>query len=153
MDAASFEAGGRVRLRGARNEFLAFQVVVEGKDLAGVEVTVDKPLFASNQLPPVFRNAGAMQLYREWFVPDDRQAVEPRGWYPDPLIPLTGPFDIPARDNAVPGQTAQPVFADVYIPHDSSPGIHSGRLLVKAGGVRRDVTVEVEVLPFMCAIP
>jgi hypothetical protein len=146
---AVWDAGaGKVRLQGARNEFVAFQVVVEGKDLSGVEVTVDQPLFAASKLPPIFSKAGAIQLYREWFVPDDRQTAEPRGWYPDPLLPLNGPFDIPARDNGVPGQTAQPVFADVYIPHDAKPGIHIGALAVKIGSERRRIALEVEVLPF-----
>ncbi len=139
-------ATGTVRLQGARNEFTAFQIAVEG-NFTGVEVAVEKPLFAANRLPPVFQKTGAMQLYREWFVPDDRRETEPRGWYPDPLIPLTGPFDIPARDNAVPGQKVQPVFVDVYIPHDAAPGKHTGRLLVKAAGQRREIAVEVEVLP------
>lgn len=138
----------KVRLEGARNEFVAFQLAVEGKGLAGIEVTIEKPLFGSAKLPAVFRQTGAVQLYREWFVPDDKQTAEPRGWYPDPLIPLTAPFDIPARDNAVPGQTVQPLFVDVWIPHDAAPGKHLGSLLVKAPGLRREITIEVQVLPF-----
>ncbi|MCX6621478.1 MAG: DUF4091 domain-containing protein, partial [Acidobacteria bacterium] len=111
-------------------------------------VKVSKPLFADAALPRILRNTGAVQLYREWFVPDDRQRSEPRGWYPDPLIPLTAAFDIPARDNAVPGQTAQPVFADVYIPRDARPGHHTGQLLVtSADGLRQEIRVEVDVLP------
>lgn len=140
-------AASTVRLRGARNEFVAFQVAVEGKDLAGVQVKVAKPLFAGNRLPAVFERTGAIQLYREWFVPDDRQKSEPRGWYPDPLVPLTGPFDVPARDNAIPGQTVQPVFVDVYIPHDARPGRHAGELLVSGGGIEHRIALEVEVLP------
>jgi len=136
-----------VRLRGARNEFVAFQVAVEGNGLTGVELKVTAPLFAESGLPPVFERTGAIQLYREWFVPDDRQTSEPRGWYPDPLVPLSGPFDIPAKDNAVPGQTVQPAFVDIYIPHDAAPGKHTGELLVTAGGARHPIHIEVEVLP------
>lgn len=139
-------ATGTVRLRGARNEFTGFQIAVEG-NFTGVEVTVEKPLFAGNRLPAVFRKSGAIELYREWFVPDGKPGAEPRGWYPDPLIPLDGPFDIPARDNGVPGQKVQPVFVDLYIPHDAAPGTHTGRLLVKAGGERREIAVQVEVMP------
>ena len=139
-------ASGTVRLQGARNEFVAFQLAVEGANRTGVEVNIAKPLFAANKLPAVFQG-GAVQLYREWFVPDDKVKAEPRPWYADPLVPLAGPFDIPARDNAVPGQTVQPVFVDVYIPHDAAPGTHTGRLLVEGGGLRREIAVEVEVLP------
>lgn len=141
-------AASTVRLQGARNEFVAFHLAVQGKDLAGVEVTVEKPLFASGKLPEVFRKTGAVQLYREWFVPDDRRRSGSPNWYADPLIPLEGPFDIPARDNGVPGQTVQPVFVDIYIPHDAAPGKHAGRLLVKAPGLRREIAVEVDVLGF-----
>ncbi|MCX6637695.1 MAG: hypothetical protein NT090_21790, partial [Acidobacteria bacterium] len=140
-------ATATVRLQGARNEFVAFQLAVEGQDLAGVEVRVAKPLFVSSKLPAVFQPGGAIQLYREWFVPDDKQTAEPRSWYPDALVPLAASFDIPARDNAVPGQTVQPVFVDIYIPHDAAPGSHSGRLLVAGRGLRREIALEVEVLP------
>ena len=140
-------ATSTVRLTGARNEFVAFHLAVEGPNLSGVHIAMDKPLFASNKLPEIFRT-GAVQLYREWFVPDDKQTTEPRPWYADPLVPLDGPFDIPARDNGVPGQTVQPVFVDIYIPHDAAPGKHTGRLSVKAPGLQRQIAVEVEVLPF-----
>ena len=137
-----------VRLEGARNEFVAFQLAVEGKDLAEVSVTVERPLFAGSRLPAVFRQSGAVELYREWFVPDDKQTAEPRGWYADALVPLTAPFSIPARDNGVPGQTVQPVFVDIYIPRDAAAGVHKGQLLVKAGALRREIAIEVEVHPF-----
>jgi len=142
-------AASTVRLRAARNEFVGFQVAVESKSLNDVEVKVSAPLFGGSKLPPVFARTGAIQLYREWFVPDDKQTSEPRGWYPDPLIPLSGTFDIPAKDNGVPGQTVQPVFVDIYVPHDAAPGKHAGQMVVTAAnGLRRQITVEVEVLPF-----
>ena len=141
-------ATATVRLQGARNEFVAFQIAVEGRNLSGVSVAVDRPLFASSKLPAIFERSGAVQLYREWFVPDDKQTSEPRGWYPDPLLPIEGPFDIPAADNKVPGQTVQPVFADVYIPADAKPGKHTGRVSVRAAGLTREIAIEVEVLPF-----
>ncbi|MDP2999362.1 MAG: DUF4091 domain-containing protein [Bryobacterales bacterium] len=139
-------ATATVRLHGARNEFVAFQLAVEGPDLAAVEVKVAQPLFKSSKLPAIFQS-GAIQLYREWFVPDDKQTAEPRGWYPDALVPLAASFDIPARDNAVPGQRVQPVFVDIYIPHDAAPGTHAGRLLVAAPGLRREIALQIEVLP------
>ena len=138
---AVWDAGSAtVKLAGARNEFVAFQLAVEG-NLAGVNVSVAKPLFAGSKLPAVFEKTGAVQLYREWFVTDGR------GWYPDPLIPLEAAFDVPAKDNPVPGQTVQPVFVDVYIPHDAKPGLHTGQLLVAGGGLNQTVTVQVNVDP------
>jgi hypothetical protein len=140
---------GDVKLAGARNEFVAFQVAVESatpvKDIA---VTVSKPLFAECALPPVFKT-GAVQLYREWMVPDDKDKSPTRPWYPDPLIPLSGAFDLPAADNGVPNQRVQPVFVDIYIPHDAAPGPHQGSIEVRAGGqLLRTIAVNVDVLPF-----
>ena len=142
-------AASAVRLVGARNEFVAFQLAVESAEpLAGVQVSVTKPLFSGSKLPPVFRQVGAIQLYREWFVPDDKQPAEPHAWYPDALVPLSRPFDLPSQDNPVPGQTVQPVFVDVYIPHDARAGMHTGELTVGAAGSKRRIRLEVEVLPF-----
>jgi len=138
-----------VRLTGARNEFVAFQLAIESAAaLANVEVRVVEPLFADCTLPPVFSRTGAVQLYREWFVPDDADTSPTRPWYPEVLLPLEGPLEIPAPDNAVPNQRAQVVFVDVYIPHDAAAGRHRGKLRVRAPGFERDISIEVEVLPF-----
>lgn len=135
-----------VRLSAARNEFVAFQLAIESaQPLSGIQVSVARPLFAENRLPEVFRSTGAVQLYREWSVPDEKSSNR---WYPDALVPLSGTFDLPARDNPVPGQTVQPVFVDIYVPHDAAPGLHTGRLLVQAGSQwTQGLAVEVEVLP------
>jgi len=146
-----WEAGSStVRLSGARNEFLAFQLGIESAHpITGIEVAVTKPLFNGIKLPGVFQQTGAIQLYREWFVPDDRNRdAASRPWYPDALVPLKGAFDLPSRDNPVPGQKVQPVFVDIYVPHQAKPGKHTGEIMVRAGTVQRAITVEVEVFPF-----
>jgi hypothetical protein len=141
---------GDVKLTGAANEFVAFQVAVESETpTREIAVTVDQPLFAESKLPPVFQKTGAVQLYREWMVPDDKDTSAARPWYPDPLIPLSGTFDLPAADNGVPHQRVQPVFVDIYIPHGAAPGVHHGSIGVRAGGrLVRTIGVDVEVLPF-----
>ena len=143
-------ASSRVKLTGARNEFVAFQLAVESaQPLSGIQVNVSQPLFSSSELPGILQGSGAVQLFREWFVPDDQPGPDGGPWYPEALAPLEGPFDLPARDNVVPGQTVQPVFVDIYVPRDAPPGTHTGKLLVRAGEqLNREVTVEVEVLPF-----
>lgn len=140
---------GNVKLTGARNEFVAFQVAIESQTPAKqIAVTVDDPLFAACKLPPVFQKAGAVRIYREWMVPDDKDTSDARPWYPDALIPLNNTFDLPAADNGVPRQRVQPVFVDVYIPHDAPAGVHRGSIAVRAGGqLLRKIGVQVEVLP------
>ena len=131
-------ATSTVALRGARNEFVAFQLAVEGAAIP--EVAISKPLFAECKLPPVMQKSGAVQLFREWFVPDEKETGPDRPWYADALIP----WGLTTTSNGVPGQTVQPVFVDIYIPHDAAPGVHHGAL--RAMG--RDIAVNVEVLPF-----
>ena len=141
---------GDVKLTGAQNEFVAFQVAIESEaPVKDIAVTVDRPLFAECRLPPIYQKTGAVQLYREWMVPDDKDTSAARPWYPDPLIPLNGAFDLPAADNGVPHQRVQPVFVDIYIPHDAAPGLHHGSIAVRAEGrLLRTVAVDVDVLPF-----
>ena len=136
---------GSVELSGARKEFIALQLAVEGAR-QGVTVEVSKPLFTSNRLPAVLQKTGAVQLYREWFIADDK---DPNTFHPDPLIPLSKPFDIPSKDNPVPGQTVQPVFVDIYIPEDAKPGLHTGELRVRSqDGMDERVELAITVLPF-----
>jgi hypothetical protein len=103
-----------VKLTGARNEFVAFQLVIPSEQ--PVSVSVSQPLFKT-------------ELYRECLVPDGD------AWYPDPLIPMSEKCD-PA-----PGQKVQIVFVDIYIPHDAQPGVHSGQL--RALNQEIDVQLEV----------
>jgi hypothetical protein len=138
-----------VKLSGARNEFVAFQIAVESETpVRDIAVTVAKPLFAECKLPAVFQKTGATQLYREWMVPDDKDSSEARPWYPDVLLPLEGPLSLPAADNGVPRQRVQPFFVDIYIPHDASPGAHHGSIEVRADGGLHTIPVYIDVLPF-----
>ncbi|MBM3748570.1 MAG: DUF4091 domain-containing protein [Acidobacteria bacterium] len=142
-------SSGTVRLSGARNEFVAFQLAIESDEpLNGIEVAVTQPLFTDCALPEIFRTTGTVQLFREWFIRDDKPDESGGPWYPDALVPWSGPVDLPSRDNPVPGQRVQPVFVDVYIPRDAAPGVHTGRVAVRAGEqLNREITIEVEVLP------
>jgi hypothetical protein len=130
-------ADSTVTLRGARNEFVAFQIAVEG---APLDVTVAGPIFAECKLPPVLQSSGAISIFREWFVPDDKNTGPDRPWYADALIP----WGTKAGPNGVPGQSVEVAFVDVYIPRDAAAGVHRGRLRVRD----REIALQVEVLPF-----
>src|SRR5260370_26861390 len=82
-------------------------------------------------------------------APAQKLTSPPRPWYPDVLLPLEGSFDLPAADNGVPRQRVQPVFVDIYVPHDAAPGVHHGSIAVRVGGrLLRNIAMDVEVLPF-----
>jgi len=82
---------------------------------------------------PPFENT---QVYREWFVPDEKNE-----WFADALAPIALPYD-----QAIPGLRAQPLFIDVYIPHDAAPGTHTGKIVVTSDGrPLREIVVRVQV--------
>lgn len=129
-------ADGRVRLHGARGEYVGFQVVVRAGEagLRGAAVRVE----------PLRGPAGAeiaaenVDLFRQHFlrvaVPSQFGTVEPvpeagLGEYPVQMVPLRGSearFDVPAGRN-------QPVWVDLWVPERQSPGEYAGTVRVTAG--------------------
>jgi hypothetical protein len=148
---------GVVRLRGARNETLAFQSIVRGgaTGLTGVDATIS-----------AFRQAGSSalvalspsaSLYRAWFL----NVTEPStsmygplsstgpGSYPDPLVPFDAPnggapFNVAAARNGI-------VWADVAIPDGAGPGDWEATLTVSTAGPSAESTsvpIRLRVDPF-----
>lgn len=115
-------ASRTVNLRAARNEVVAFQVVIEAgaEALSGVNVKVEGDLEAT------------VNLFRERYVPIAGY------WYADPLVPFEAPgavpFDIPDSECGIEGQRNQAVWVDVYVPPDASPGQREAAVVVTAEG-------------------
>jgi|GEM_PF-1356063 len=63
-----------------------------------------------------------------------------RSWWPDPLLPVSGPFA--ARG------VCQPVWVDLTVPRAAAPGVYAGTVVVEGAGWAERVPVEVDVLPF-----
>lgn len=61
-------------------------------------------------------------------------------WFPDPLLE--------ERSVAVKRGENQPLLVTVSIPRDTAPGIYQGKVRVKAGDIRLEVPLTLEVLPF-----
>ncbi|HEU4752607.1 MAG TPA: glycoside hydrolase domain-containing protein [Armatimonadota bacterium] len=131
-------ADGRlVRLYGARQEYVAFQVVPRAADgpLTNVEVTVG-PLKSAGGQQLAAEN---IDLFREHYlkvtVPSQHDNVTPvpeggAGEYPTQMVPLRAPraaFEVPAGRN-------QPVWVDLYIPEGQAPGDYRGEVQVTAAG-------------------
>ena len=113
-----------VSLKAARNEFVAFQVIIETSErVEEVDVSVLELTHSSG-----VRLAGRnVQLFKEWYVqvrrPSTGYEASSLGpaWYPDALMPKrpanlnTGfPFSIPDLYNNIPGQTNHALWVDVY---------------------------------------
>jgi len=137
-----------VSLFAARNEYAAFQLIIEAGDAALKSVTVTPSALksASGSIP-----AKNFALYGEWYTTVTRPSKSPMlsmgpGAYPDGLVPMALPeyskFDVPAR-------TVQAVWIDLYVPSDARPGLAKGALLVKADGAApRTVNVALTVWDF-----
>ncbi len=154
-----WDAGARaISLRAARNEFAAFQVVVENRGdqaLKGVNVEV------SLAGPAEFDAKANVRLFRQRYMPMAREYKDswnmrgPVGrmlWYPDVLVPFEAPgqapFDVPDAAGGIDGQTNQAVWADVYVPHAQKPGRYSGKVRVTAANAPAvELKLALEVLP------
>lgn len=117
----------RVRLHAARNEFVAFQVVVKGRN---------PDLKASLS----FDNASVRAAFGRYFLVETKL-----GPLPDPIVPLGGP-----EDRGVGGEKArsQSLHAEVYVPHDVPPGDLKGTLSLSSGGETLNLAVTLRVWDF-----
>ena len=142
---------GAVTLEGARNEYVAFQLIIDGESTGLKNVTVTPAdLKSGGALIPASRYA----LYGEWYTKVTQPSQSPmysmgKGDYPDALIPMSLPkfdtFDVPAN-------TTQGIWVDLYIPTAARAGEYEGTIALKADGCApTNVSVRLTVWDF--AIP
>ncbi len=129
----------RVRLYGAKNEHVSFQLNVEG-DSDNISVTYE------------FKDKANLntRLYEFGYVKtidhkDNKFAV-----LPDPLIPSSGSFSIPstAGKTRVEGQMNHSLILEVYIPHDIAPGLKKGMVVVRSENNILALDVDLTVWDF-----
>lgn len=134
-----WDPGSRtVGLRAARNEVVAFQLVLEANEEQASGLSVRKgDLKGAGTIP-----AANIDLYRTWYAKcSDKQ------YHPDPCVPLDGAFDIPWRENGVEGQKNQSVVVDIHVPKDAPAGKYAGELAIEGGGAATPVRIELDVAP------
>ena len=134
VTAAAFDVGdGRaVRLRAARNGYASLRLWVSGQ--GAYEFSVDPP-------PGL-----EIDLLRAWY---HKMAVEGAPDYcVDALIPVepAAPQQLPDPDNAVPGQTHQEFWVDVFVPPNAAVGRVEGKIVLTAGGATIELPLAVDVL-------
>ena len=150
-----------VALHAARNEFVAFQLVIEAQEpVAEVDVS-----FPEMKHPSGARLTGRnAAIFKEWYVQVRRPSTGYEatslgpGWYPDALLPKRSgglrsgfPFAIPDLYNNIPAQKNHAVWFDLYIPYERTeapPGRYSGAVEVTWQGGRAAVALELEVWDF-----
>jgi len=153
-----------ISLFGARNETVAFQMILQGGSSItnGVRIRLDN-------IGPI-NNSGVTQNMDTYYVgrnicilkeqyldittrshdlawaPATAAVPDMSGWVPDALIPL-GPND---SFSVAEGQN-QGVWVDIFIPSGTPPGLHRGTLMVEVDGApcsipTCQIPVELEVL-------
>ncbi len=165
--------GKTIHVFGARNEIVAFQVIVEsdgggikavsaalgGLKRRGVEMTIDYA--APGGDPTDYRGRG-IRLFSEhymdvtkpteahWvFQPGSAAAPKnPTGWKPVQLVPENAKAGMGGFPLAVGPSQNQAFWIDVYIPRTAGAGIYDGKVAVAADGKTVDLPVELEVLDF-----
>ncbi|PYV39338.1 MAG: hypothetical protein DMG06_23385 [Acidobacteria bacterium] len=156
----------RITLKAARNETVAFQIVIErtGEKLWNVMVTPAE-LTGRNGARIPLEN---VDLFREWYVHVRNPAKESYtlgpGWYADGLLPCLHwsgnlyphtyvmPFDLPdPLNNVGKEQKSQTLWVDVYVPKSrdvAPPGRYTAPITISSDQGRTQLMLELQVWDF-----
>ena len=151
-----------VSLKAARNEFVAFQVIVDSPSPASDVDTKFANLTGPNGAVIEGHNVA---VFKEWYVEVrrattgyERSSLGP-GWYPDALMPRRPaglhsgfPFSIPDLFNNIPDQRNQALWVDIYVPFErgaAPPGRYTGELAVSWKGGADSIHVALDVWDFV----
>jgi len=163
---------GRVaRIFGARNEIVAFQVIVEA-DARGINaLSVGLRELRSSSDRIVYRVPAAdptdyvdrpIQIFAEhymevtspshasWVYTRDSPAAppDPTGWKPVQLVPENARAGRGGLPIAVQPSQNQAIWIEVYIDRTRQPGRYRGSIEIRADATRRVVPVELDVFNF-----
>jgi hypothetical protein len=147
------EAKKEIRLCGARNEVLGFQIYLKSKTGTIGGVNIQAADLAGESGKPALP-AKNIEFFHEWFTrvetpsrSGDKLYSRGVGEYPDPLVPLSAPkfgapFDLAEGRSEV-------LFGDLYIPHATPAGTYRGALTLTSGaGALASLTLSVTVWNF-----
>ena len=170
--------GRTIRLFGARNEIVAFQLIVEA-DAQGIDALSVRLPGLSMRLPAKGRPAEQIlyrapaadssdfagrpiQIFTEHYMlvttPShaswvyDRNSPgapsDPTGWKPVQLVPENARQGRGGFPLSVRPRENQGVWIDIYIDRARAPSLYRGNVEVVANGATRTVPIELEVLGF-----
>jgi hypothetical protein len=137
--------GARIRLFGARGEYVSYQLCIENLAAAPLTGVTVRPHELKGPAGAVLGGA-EIDLFMNWYA-RNRDGK----WQPAYCIPIANgtPFQVPNPERALPTQRNQSIYVDVYIPKDAKPGRYAGTVVVAADGIRpAQIPVELTVLDF-----
>lgn len=156
--------GQTIRVFGARNETVAFQLILEGgaQASASVDVQLDRVGTIANGTvsnnPDTYFIDRNIEIFKQEYLNVAERSNElvwehknamPAGLgglIPDPLVPLNL-----IKSLGVAAQRNQGIWVDIYIPKSTKAGLHKGTVTVTVGGSACSlpsctVALELEVL-------
>ncbi len=173
MSGNSVWDGRSVRIVGARNEIVAFQVIVQADEQGIDALTVALPSLAGSKAGEVIRYRAPepdptltvdlpiriyslhyMKVTREshaewvWEPGSEAAPADTLGWKPVQIVPENaraerGGFPLRVRPNQ-----NQSIFIEIYTGHGRPAGLYKGTITVNADGRTRRVPIALEVLDF-----
>lgn len=117
----------RVHLEAARGEAVACQIVVSGS-VEGLKMALQ------------FDGASPAEVGFGRYV----NVMTKNGPMPDPIVPLTGPIDVPEA-----GVKSTSLHVELQVSKNAKPGSHKGKLVLSSKSGRLDLPFELTVSPFV----
>jgi hypothetical protein len=178
-DARQHPASGRnsawdgrvVRVSGARNEIVAFQVIVEADGRGVRELSLRLPALASGSSRITYRPpaedptdyvARPIQIFvphymsvtssshASWVFTRGSAAAppDPTGWKPVQLVPENARRGRGGLPVAIGPDENQAIWIEIYVDRRRAPGRYRGSIELTADGARSSVPIELEVFDF-----
>lgn len=169
--------GHHIRIFGARNETVAFQIIVEATEAPIHRLTVEMSKLTHSEKPHLFIQNEQQQpddpnnyvgrrievftqhyLYvppelstpPQWFYNACAPPIQQSGWIPDALIPHHARKGFGGQPVQVQSGTNQGFWVDIYIPDDDQlqPGNYVGEITVRDDNSTRTIPVELQLFDF-----
>ena len=137
---APSERSDRIRISAARGEYEPFQVILRstGKQEA-VRARLDG--FYGQDGAEIGKDCVDIRHVEYVSIAAPSDSIGCIGYWPDPLPPYTGAFDLPADRN-------HPLWIVVHAPRDAKPGVYKGLLRLDGANWGFVYPVELEVYNF-----
>ncbi|NIM93165.1 MAG: DUF4091 domain-containing protein [Anaerolineales bacterium] len=164
--------GERIRIYGARNEVVAFQLILQagssGSEGVNIQISdLRKGAYAipgseSGPLDPYDYRGRYVELFTEHYLQIDEPSrggtawsrwAAPSayylGWVPDALIPFAAPPGMGGAPFDIRPNLNQGVWVDIWIPRDAPKGVLTADVIIsESGEVTYKVPLELEVYDF-----
>src|SRR6185369_9968069 len=163
--------GSKVKIFGARNEIIAFQLIVEADQEGIKKLDVELPQLTHGKAKITYAPPGAdptnyagrpIQIFSvndmnvevashaEWLYKVGSPAApkDSTGWKPVQLIPENARAGVGGFPLRVAANQNQAVWIEIYTDRNLPAGIYSGTITVDADGRKQTIPIELELFDF-----